>query len=141
VIALKGSTRPGRSVLAHERQQAARRLSTLLADMDGLDAAPSETLLELKNEVSAVLARIASLDQQLAECSTAPLADLVEAQQQRLITPRQKRQAARGRLQAVLLVLDGLPDSCTSAARLLRKAVRTELKRIEQSRREEFPCS
>jgi hypothetical protein len=137
MIALKG-TRPGRSALVCERQQAARRLSTLLADLDGLDQAGDERLLELRGEVSSVLARIASLDQQLATVDATPIGELIASQQQQLITPRQKRQAARGRLQAVMLVLDGLPASCVDAAKLLRKAVRAELRRIEKSRREEY---
>jgi hypothetical protein len=130
--------RSGRSVLVNERLAAARRLSVLLADLDGLDAAPSETLIELRSEVSSVLARIATLDEQLAACATTPIDELIEAQQQQAVTPRQRRVAARGRLQAVMLTMSGLPPSCTEAAKLLRKAVRAELKKIEASRREEF---
>jgi hypothetical protein len=131
--------KPARNVLVNERLQAARRLSVLLADMDGIDQSGDDRLVEMRAEVSAILARIATLDEQLAACATTPIDKLIEAQQQEAVTPRQKRQAARGRLQAVMLVLDGLPPSCVDAAKLLRKAVKSELKKIEASRREEFP--
>jgi hypothetical protein len=131
-------TRPARNVLVNERLQAARRLSVLLADLDGLDQAGDQRLIELRGEVSAVLARIATLDEQLAACTTTPIDALIEGQQQQAVTPRQRRVAARGRLQAVMLTLSGLPPSCSEAAKLLRKAVRAELRRIERSRREEY---
>jgi hypothetical protein len=128
--------KPGRSSLVCERQAAAKRLSVLLADLDGLDAAPDERLLELRGEVSAVLARIGKLDEELARCEVAPLDALISAQQTECVTPRQRRVQARGRLLSALLVLDGLPASCTDAAKLLRRAVKAELRRIEQLRRE-----
>ena len=49
--------RSGRSVLVNERLQAVRRLSTLLADLDGIDQAGGDQLDELRAGLSSALAR------------------------------------------------------------------------------------
>jgi hypothetical protein len=132
VIALKGHTKPGRSSLLVERHAVSKRLATLMADADGADRAGSEELQELRAEIDEALKRIGALDQALADAAPAAL---IEAEQ---ATPRAQRGAARGRLVLAVLALNDLPESCEAAAKILRKQIAIELRRIERTRRLEF---
>jgi len=128
VIGLKA--RPGRSALANERLTISKRLSALMADLDGADRSTDEQLEELRAAISEALKRIAELDVALSAPDISPLIEQA--------TPKQRRGAARGRMLLALACLHDMPASCAEAVKLLRNQIQTEIERIERTRHEEF---
>jgi hypothetical protein len=122
--------RPGRSLLANERVKISRRLTALMADLDGADRSTDEQLEDLRAQISEALKRIAELDVLLAAPDLSPLLEQA--------TPRQRRGAARGRMLLALACLHDMPPSCAEAVKLLRNQIQVEIERIERSRHEEF---
>lgn len=121
----------GKGELLAERAAAQRRLAHLLAQVDGNDHHDDPNELDvLRTAVNATLQRIAHCDEVL-EPKPAPILPHVAMP----MTPREERAAARTRLGLVLNALDHLPEGCREASKILRRAIRREIRKIAATRR------
>ena len=75
--------------------------------------------------------QLAALDAALAGPS---LVESVAETAEAIPDARQARDEARRRLHFLLIVLQGVPASCTAAAGILRRGIKMELRKLEQLR-------